>query len=178
MYNLGNQENVTNLADEVPYPAGVAMPSPPRLKALLWGIILLLVGSGETQAQAGGTLKWRYGFGKPAQDSLISTSGQERSASTGGAARKFKIPGERAQPAGAGDLIFSYRTGNDLRFSSPALDGQGVLYVGSDDRYLYAINPDGTLKWKFATGMISGAHLQLAMREHCMWARTTTSCMQ
>ncbi|RLB12572.1 MAG: hypothetical protein DRG82_16925, partial [Deltaproteobacteria bacterium] len=128
------------------------MPSPPKLKALLWGIILLLVGFGETQAQAGGTLKWRCGFGKPAQDSLISTSGQERSASTGGAARKFKIPRERAQPAGAGDLIFSYRTGNDLRFSSPALDGQGVLYVGSDDRYLYAINPDGTLKWKFATG--------------------------
>jgi len=27
-----------------------------------------------------------------------------------------------------------------------------IIYVGSFDTYLYALNPDGTLKWKFGTG--------------------------
>jgi len=35
--------------------------------------------------------------------------------------------------------------------SSPAISSDGTIYVGSDDGYLYAINPDGTLKWKFKT---------------------------
>jgi hypothetical protein len=36
-------------------------------------------------------------------------------------------------------------------YSSPAVGKDGIIYVGSKDRYLYAINPDGTLKWKFRT---------------------------
>jgi outer membrane protein assembly factor BamB len=28
----------------------------------------------------------------------------------------------------------------------------GTIYVGSDDHNLYALNPDGTQKWTFATG--------------------------
>ncbi|MDN5325305.1 MAG: hypothetical protein PWP02_1024, partial [Thermosipho sp. (in: thermotogales)] len=32
--------------------------------------------------------------------------------------------------------------------SSPAIGADGTIYVGSDDDYLYAINPDGSLKWK------------------------------
>ena len=35
---------------------------------------------------------------------------------------------------------------------SPAIGADGTVYVGSDDHHLYAINPDGTLKWKFQTG--------------------------
>ena len=38
--------------------------------------------------------------------------------------------------------------------SSPAMDGDGTVYVGSDDGMFYAINPDGTLKWEFLTGGI------------------------
>ena len=26
------------------------------------------------------------------------------------------------------------------------------MFVGSDDAFLYALNPDGSLVWKFATG--------------------------
>ena len=35
--------------------------------------------------------------------------------------------------------------------SSPAIGLDGTLYVGSDDETLYAINPDGLLKWTFST---------------------------
>jgi outer membrane protein assembly factor BamB len=34
--------------------------------------------------------------------------------------------------------------------SSPVIDKDGTIYVG-DDEFLYAINPDGTLKWVFET---------------------------
>ena len=33
--------------------------------------------------------------------------------------------------------------------SSPAISSQGVIYVGSSDHNLYAINRDGSLRWKF-----------------------------
>jgi len=35
--------------------------------------------------------------------------------------------------------------------SSPAVGADGTIYVGSRDYNLYALNPDGTQKWKFAT---------------------------
>ena len=35
--------------------------------------------------------------------------------------------------------------------SSPAIGSDGTIYVGSDDGNLYAINPDGTLKWNYKT---------------------------
>ncbi len=39
--------------------------------------------------------------------------------------------------------------------SSPAVDpGDGTIYVGSNNNRVYAINPDGTRKWAFATGGI------------------------
>ena len=37
--------------------------------------------------------------------------------------------------------------------SSPAIDTDGTIYVGSDDENLYALNPtDGSLKWKNTIG--------------------------
>ena len=36
--------------------------------------------------------------------------------------------------------------------SSPAIGADGTIYVGSKDYSLYAINADGTQKWKFTTG--------------------------
>lgn len=40
-------------------------------------------------------------------------------------------------------------TAND---QSPSVGTDGTIYVGSPDEYLYAINPNGTLKWRFQTG--------------------------
>ncbi len=31
--------------------------------------------------------------------------------------------------------------------SSPAIGSDGIIYVGSKDTYLYALNPDGSIKW-------------------------------
>ena len=40
----------------------------------------------------------------------------------------------------------------EMIYSSPALGADGTIYVGSEDDNLYAINPDGTQQWAFATG--------------------------
>ena len=37
-------------------------------------------------------------------------------------------------------------------YSSPAIGPDGTIYVGSQDNYLYAVNPDGTLRWRYLTG--------------------------
>jgi len=44
-------------------------------------------------------------------------------------------------------LKWKYKTGDDV--SSPVIGSDGTIYVGSDDGYLYALNPKGKLKWKF-----------------------------
>ncbi len=50
-----------------------------------------------------------------------------------------------------GTLKWKYKTGDEI-FGSPAIGNDGTIYVGSNDKNLYAINPDGTLKWKFNAG--------------------------
>lgn len=35
--------------------------------------------------------------------------------------------------------------------SSPTIGVDGTIYIGSHDNKLYAINPDGTLKWRYDT---------------------------
>jgi len=53
----------------------------------------------------------------------------------------------------AGDLKFRYQTGSGIwEPMTPAIGTDGTIYVGSDDNYMYAINPAGTLKWKYLTG--------------------------
>jgi len=47
-------------------------------------------------------------------------------------------------------LKWKFKTDGEI-YSSPAIGSDGTIYVGSNDGYLYAINPDGTLKWKFET---------------------------
>jgi outer membrane protein assembly factor BamB len=58
---------------------------------------------------------------------------------------------ERRTLGEIGTLRWKFRTGDRIR-SSPAVGSDGTIYVGSDDGYFYAINPDGSLKWKFKTG--------------------------
>ena len=35
--------------------------------------------------------------------------------------------------------------------SSPAIGADGAVYVGANDNTIYAVNPDGSIKWKFAS---------------------------
>ncbi|MFN8446672.1 MAG: PQQ-binding-like beta-propeller repeat protein [Caldilineaceae bacterium] len=41
---------------------------------------------------------------------------------------------------------------NTANIQSPAVGQDGTIYVGSPDKWLYAIKPTGTLKWRFETG--------------------------
>lgn len=48
---------------------------------------------------------------------------------------------------------FSKNTKNETRISSsPAIGGDGLIYAGSESGWLYAVQPDGKLKWKYKTG--------------------------
>jgi outer membrane protein assembly factor BamB len=42
------------------------------------------------------------------------------------------------------------------QLSSPAIGSGGTIYVGSVDSSLYAVNPDGSIKWCAHSGIISG----------------------
>jgi outer membrane protein assembly factor BamB len=57
----------------------------------------------------------------------------------------------RAQPDGTPRWAGAFVTGGYI-VSSPALGSDGTLYVGTQDNHLYAIAPNGALKWRFQTG--------------------------
>lgn len=50
-----------------------------------------------------------------------------------------------------GSLKWRYQTG-DRVLTCPAIDPDGVIYVGSFDSSLYALNRDGSLGWRYRTG--------------------------
>lgn len=52
---------------------------------------------------------------------------------------------------GDGTIKWSFSVGHDIR-ATPVVDSHGIIYVASADDYFYAINPDGTEKWKTMYG--------------------------
>ncbi len=50
-----------------------------------------------------------------------------------------------------GTVKWTFETGGAIE-SSPVIGPDGTIYVGSHDGKLYAINPDGTEKWRFNAG--------------------------
>jgi outer membrane protein assembly factor BamB len=48
---------------------------------------------------------------------------------------------------------WSFATGKGI-FSTPVIDRDGIVYVGSADRSFYAVGPDGRERWRFETGEI------------------------
>jgi outer membrane protein assembly factor BamB len=56
-------------------------------------------------------------------------------------------------PSQSGGRLWTFRTGKGI-FSTPVIDGDGTVYVGSADRTFYAIANDGTLRWSRLTGEI------------------------
>jgi outer membrane protein assembly factor BamB len=47
--------------------------------------------------------------------------------------------------------LISPRYGRNI-MSSPVVDAQGNIYVGSQDHHLYSLAPQGAIRWKFLTG--------------------------
>jgi len=56
-------------------------------------------------------------------------------------------------PTYDGSQPWVFQTGKGI-FSTPVIDGDGNIYVGSADRHFYALAPDGTERWSFETGEI------------------------
>ena len=52
-----------------------------------------------------------------------------------------------------GDQPWMFQTGKGL-FTTPVIDADGMIYIGSADHFFYALNPDGSLNWKYETGEI------------------------
>lgn len=72
---------------------------------------------------------------------------------------------------------WTFTLGNEVRASSPAVDANGVIYIGCYDYKLYAVNSDGTLKRTYDTGnivrsspAISGTTLYLGSNDHKLYA--------
>ncbi len=53
---------------------------------------------------------------------------------------------------GTNNGLWTYTTGNYIYYVTPTIGSDGTIYVGSYDGKLYALNPDGTLKWNYTTG--------------------------
>jgi len=49
-----------------------------------------------------------------------------------------------------GNLKWMVETGGEV-YSSPVTGEEGTVYIGSDDKNLYSINPEGKVNWKFKT---------------------------
>lgn len=48
-------------------------------------------------------------------------------------------------------IKWKFKTNGNI-YSSPALGADGTIYIGSDDKNLHAINPDGSQKWAYSIG--------------------------
>ncbi|MEJ5358110.1 MAG: PQQ-binding-like beta-propeller repeat protein [Desulfobacterales bacterium] len=57
----------------------------------------------------------------------------------------------RHNATGDGTQNWAYLTGGNIE-SSPAAAADGTIYFGSGDGHLYALNPNGALRWRLATG--------------------------
>jgi outer membrane protein assembly factor BamB len=96
-----------------------------------------------------GTIRWQFATGGP-----VNTTPALNSA----ASVVYAVSEDRnlyAVDTATGVEVWRFAISVDSgeTISSPAVDtSDDTIYVGSDDNNLYAINPDGTEKWRFATG--------------------------
>jgi len=51
-----------------------------------------------------------------------------------------------------GSVKWKFKMIGNPEWSSPAIDDDGTVYIGTDYGIIYAINPDGSEKWKFQAG--------------------------
>jgi outer membrane protein assembly factor BamB len=57
------------------------------------------------------------------------------------------------RPGTSGGNLWSFRTGKGI-FSTPVVDGDGNVFVGSADRTFYALSATGQVRWQLLTGEI------------------------
>ena len=112
----------------------------------------IYVGTGQGNFYAvtpSGTQKWRHSFG--------ATLFASNSPAVGADGTIYVKVGDgllyALEPV-TGSTLWSFDTRGKSSYASPVLAADGTIYIGadgSDHGGLYAINPNGTLKWKFET---------------------------
>ncbi|MEZ5339270.1 MAG: PQQ-binding-like beta-propeller repeat protein [bacterium] len=51
------------------------------------------------------------------------------------------------------NVVWSFQTGDSFNRASASIGPDGTIYFGSNDAVLYALNPDGSLKWNYPTSV-------------------------
>jgi len=117
---------------------------------------------------AEGVLKWKYRTnGVPAigqEGSIVLWSGYRRFALNPDGSVKWSYPAGADSYRSSigsdgsiytGEMLAFYPNGNEkwryeapLAYASPSISSNGILYVSGDDAF-WAVNPDGSLKWKY-----------------------------
>jgi outer membrane protein assembly factor BamB len=109
---------------------------------------------------SGGTFKWKYtveGEGRLVRASpTIAADGTIYIATK---AYGPEVPSKIIALDPSGAEVWEYvvahthatAAGDDI-YSTPSVGADGTIYFGSENEYFYALNPDGTLKWKCPLG--------------------------
>ena len=97
----------------------------------------------------GGTLRWTYAGASVGTSSSPALSPDGRTAYFAGYDSKL-----HAVDTTTGAARWTFTLGQEVRASSPAVDANGIVYLGCYDGLIYAVNPDGTLRRTWATGGI------------------------
>jgi hypothetical protein len=86
--------------------------------------------------------------------------------------RNLRNTGQSPLPAAySGDAPWSFRTGKGV-LASPVIDEQGVIYFGSADHTFYAVNPNGTERWRYRTGGVIDAAAALLRPDNAVDSAT------
>ena len=114
------------------------------MKAVMFGLVLGLVLS--------------CGKKEPVQSSESKTETTKQEKGRGESAEPTSLQGiNQTSKVKVGTLIWEFVTGYNV-ISSPAIGSDGTVYVGSDDKKLYAINgKTGVKLWDFETGSFVGS---------------------
>jgi subtilisin family serine protease/outer membrane protein assembly factor BamB len=96
-----------------------------------------------------GTQRWIY------RGATLGTSSSPALSPGGGTVYFAGYDGVlHAVDTATGEARWTFKLGDEVRASSPAVDANGVIYIGVYDGLVYAVNPNGTLRRTWATGGI------------------------
>lgn len=119
-----------------------------------------------------GALRWVYRNAAVGSSSSPAISADGETVYFGGYDSKL-----HAVKTATGERRWAYTLGGEVRASSPAVDANGVIYIGSYDYKLYAINFDGTLQrtwsvgnWIRSSPTIHGTTVYVGSNDHRFYA--------
>jgi outer membrane protein assembly factor BamB len=134
-------------------------------KAIWLGGLAALIVAGALTDPPGASAKRTYSYDTPVQRSSPWPSMRRDRHNTGASPIRARYrPG--AEP-------WRFRTGKGV-FSTPVIDEKDTAYFGSADRYFYAVDSTGRLRWKMRTGEVIDSAATLGARDPIAGSRTVT----